>query len=131
MLRSGGGAVQSGSTVTQHAAQGGWSGEERRADPRVEVSIAARIRIGGTVYLGLIRDLSAAGAYIELLDADPFPEEGAVLLTAGAFGPEPLAALLRSKRIDEGLVRGIGVEFTLVPAGARAALERILGERRG
>jgi hypothetical protein len=103
---------------------------ERRREPRAAVEIGATLHLGGRAYVGLVRDLSPAGAYIELMDRDPFPHEGVGRLSAGPFGGS-IAAAIRSKRLDPGgAVLGLGLEFMELGADGRARIARLIEERR-
>ena len=102
-----------------------WPRPDRRQEPRAAVSVGAQIAIAGRVYLGLIRDLSPAGAYVELIDGDPFPHEGECALLIAPC--EPIRATIRRKRLDdEGAVCGLGLEFLAVPASAAERLAGLL-----
>lgn len=99
---------------------------ERRREPRRAVRIACEVLAGGTRYVALLRDLSAKGALLELLDDDPFAHEGDVEIHIPRADPVKGAVRHRRRDLVSGLVRGIGVEFE---APRPDLLERAEGER--
>ena len=99
---------------------------ERRRELRAQVSLGAVIEAGGKTYLGEIQALSIQGAYVQLMDGDPFPHEGTVLLLPHDL-PEGIDVAIRRKVVDEdGLVHGLGLEFLALEAEARAFVQRAL-----
>ena len=99
--------------------------QERRQAPRFLVSLGAEVRIGSRTFLGSISELSRSGAFVELWDRN-FGEEGTVVLACAAFG-DPIEVSIRSRRVREGAVRGIGVEFGTLSAEVAARLGRFIG----
>jgi hypothetical protein len=93
--------------------------EERRREARAEVSIGASLRLAGREYLGIVCDLSVAGAYVELIDRERVALEGSGELAADGLGAPIAFAIRGARRGADGLVRGLGVEFLGVPADQR------------
>lgn len=106
----------------------GFSGPERRREARAKVSVPAELHLAGKVYLGVIRDLSTLGAYIDLISGDEFANVGDGRLVMKAF--DPIDVAVRSKRFDEAVVVGLGVQFLGLGAQAREALVALIERAR-
>jgi hypothetical protein len=90
-----------------------WSQGERREGTRVHTALDGRVRSGGLVVRGRVRDLSLKGVY---LLCRPHVQAGAdcrvTLVLTGAETPVPVEVDGRVVSIDE---RGMAIEFTEMP----------------
>ena len=110
---------------------GDWPGGERRRELRANVSLGAVIQAGGKSYLGEIQALCIQGAYLQLMDGDPFPHEGTVLLLPHDL-PDGIEVAIRRKVLEEdGLVHGLGLEFLALESEARAFVQRAIAGAAG
>jgi len=106
----------------------GFGGPERRREARAKVSVPAELHLAGKIYLGVIRDLSTLGAYVELISGDEFANVGNGRLVVKALGPIDVA--VRSKRFDEAVVVGLGVQFMGLSGEKRDVLARLIESAR-
>ena len=90
-----------------------WGAGERREGTRVHTALDGRVRSGGLVVRGRVRDLSLKGVY---LLCRPHVQAGAdcrvTLVLTGAETPVPVEVDGRVVSIDE---RGMAIEFTEMP----------------
>ncbi|MBX5484438.1 MAG: PilZ domain-containing protein [Myxococcaceae bacterium] len=106
--------------------------QEKRASPRVRVSLTAHCRIGNRFVRDPIADLSTGGLYLKTKEP---AREGLPVRVALALpdkdGPRFLTLVGNVARLDrdeKGRLLGIGVSFSAEEIGSRdrEALERFL-----
>ena len=101
-------------------------GEERRANPRVELITRIRVKRLRDVQSYVTRDVSAGGVFISGCDA-ALGEHVSVEFQADELpGVQVRASALVVRRVTEGDARGVGVQFEEFEEG-ESSLAKLIG----
>jgi hypothetical protein len=110
--------------------QSKWTGQERREQPRVRLSLAAELRFSDHTCVGRLRDLSTGGTYFEVDGFSALRPERQGSLFAPSLGAAATPVHVRNRRVVAGAVGGVGLEFGELEPAVDACIREQIASRR-
>ena len=103
--------------------------KERRAYPRVALTVAVDLESGSNFYTGQTRDISVGGLFIETEVAIPVGDELVVRVALGGKALNLATQVMWAMADTSGKNLGVGLRFVRLAPVQRKAIEAFMAQR--